>query len=210
MTKGLRFLRRFQQPSGPRSLSKLREITPIEERVRWWLSASYVIWTTTPWTLPANMAIAFNQDEPYVLFETKTKITSSSAATGGGSMGSPPVAAGNDGKLGGANRRFVVAKKLLDEFTKRTEFIGKVLDEVPGVFLKGATARHPWANRTVPLLPAGFVAMDTGTGLVHIAPGHGREDYALGSQHKLEVLSPVDARGRLDEPGMPWNGVQCI
>ena len=177
---------------------------PIEKRSRWWLSASYVIWTTTPWTLPANLAIAFNQDELYVVFEMQSK-TSSPAVTGGGSMDSPPESGGNDGK-----RRFIVAKRLLSEFKERTGFVGEILDEVPGVFLRGASARHPWTDRLVPLLPAGFVAMDTGTGLVHIAPGHGREDYVLGSANKLEVLSPVDDRGRLEEPGMPWHGVHVF
>jgi len=142
---------------------------------------SYVIWTTTPWTLPANMAIAFNPSERYGIYRNKTD-----------------------------NKKYLVAEKLAENFQKSTKMELDYVLGVDGSALAGSKAHHPWANRIVPLLPAGFVAMDTGTGLVHIAPGHGREDYQLGSAHKLEVLSPVDSRGRLEEPGMPWNGVHVF
>lgn len=141
---------------------------------------SFVIWTTTPWTLPANQAIAFNADEAYVVVE---------AADG---------------------RQFIVAAKRVEHFLGATALAGRVLRELPGSDLQGAVALHPWIpGRRVPLLAAGFVAMDTGTGLVHIAPGHGREDYQLGMSvsPKLEVFSPVDDRGRLQEPGQAWDGV---
>jgi len=142
---------------------------------------SYVIWTTTPWTLPANQAIAFNPQERYAIYKNKAD-----------------------------HKKYLLAEKRAENFQKLT---GMELDYVLGVegsALAGSKAHHPWAGRQVPLLPAGFVAMDTGTGLVHIAPGHGREDYVLGSAHKLEVMSPVDSRGRLEEPGMPWNGVHVF
>jgi isoleucyl-tRNA synthetase len=141
----------------------------------------YVIWTTTPWTLPANLAIAFNREEHYARYRNKL-----------------------DGKT------YIVAEKLAENFQQSTTMDLEHLELLKNSALAGAKARHPWANREVPLLPAGFVAMDTGTGLVHIAPGHGREDYVLGSANKLEVLSPVDDRGRLDEPGMPWHGVHVF
>jgi isoleucyl-tRNA synthetase len=142
---------------------------------------SYVIWTTTPWTLPANQAIAFNPLERYAIYKNKAD-----------------------------HKKYLVAERLAENFQKST---GMDLDYVLGVegsALSGSKAHHPWAGRQVPLLPAGFVAMDTGTGLVHIAPGHGREDYQLGSANKLEVFSPVDDRGRLEEPGQPWNGVHVF
>ena len=67
---------------------------------------------------------------------------------------------------------------------------------VPGQALEGTVARHPWIDRDVPVLAADFVAMDAGTGLVHIAPGHGEEDYELGRKAGLEIYNPVDDDGR--------------
>jgi isoleucyl-tRNA synthetase len=142
---------------------------------------SYVIWTTTPWTLPANLAIAFNPQEQYAIYRNKAN-----------------------------HKKYLVAEKLAGNFQKLTGMDLEYVLGVEGSALSGSKAHHPWAGREVPLLPAGFVAMDTGTGLVHIAPGHGREDYGLGTSHKLDVLSPVDSRGRLEEPGMPWNGVHVL
>lgn len=142
---------------------------------------SYVIWTTTPWTLPANMAIAFNPQEKYAIYRNKKD-----------------------------QKKYVLAEKLAENFRTQSGLELEGIGPASAGMLQGAKARHPWASREVPLLPAGFVAMDTGTGLVHIAPGHGREDYVLGSQHKLEVVSPVDAKGRLEEPGKPWHGVHVF
>jgi len=142
----------------------------------------FVIWTTTPWTLPANLAIAVHPQELYELVHT------------------------DQGKT------YVVASKRVDDFLKVTG-LAAARDENPvsgHQLIKYASARHPWIDRDVRILAADFVAMDTGTGLVHIAPGHGREDYVLGPANKLEVLSPVDDRGRLDEPGMPWHGVHVF
>jgi isoleucyl-tRNA synthetase len=93
-------------------------------------------------------------------------------------------------------RRFVVAEKRLEEFVKACGFSGKVAAKMS---MEKAAARHPWISRDVKVLPADFVAMDAGTGLVHIAPGHGREDYQLGQQFKLPVLSPLDDRGLFTE-----------
>jgi len=146
-----------------------------------WLDSSFVIWTTTPWTLPANVAIAFNPTERYVLYLNKD-----------------------------THKRYVMAEKLSANFQKATGMDLEFVDHLEGSALSGARAHHPWIERTVPLLAAGFVAIDTGTGLVHIAPGHGREDYVLGMAHKLEVLSPVDDRGRLQDPGQSWDGVHVF
>jgi isoleucyl-tRNA synthetase len=142
---------------------------------------SFVIWTTTPWTLPANVAIAYNPEERYVLAK---------AADG---------------------RRFIVAEKRFEEFTKASGLTLEPIDNRLGESFAGATAKHPWIeDRSVRVLPAGFVAMDTGTGLVHIAPGHGAEDFQLGQQHKLPVLSPVDDRGRFTDEVPQWQGLHVF
>ena len=100
----------------------------------------------------------------------------------------------------------VLAEKLLPRFSAATGLqpVGKPLASFPGANLEGVKARHPFLDREVPVFTAGFVTMDSGTGLVHIAPGHGADDYVLGMEHKLPILSPVDDHGRFtDEAGLP-------
>jgi isoleucyl-tRNA synthetase len=146
---------------------------------------SMVIWTTTPWTLPANVAIAVHPRQEYILGEFT-----------GGLEGSQP-------------HRFVIARALLESFAKETGFsLASELAAMPGEALAGSVARHPFLERKSPVITADFVTMDTGTGQVHIAPGHGKDDYLAGQQNGLAVLSPVDDYGKFtDEVGMPqWNG----
>src|SRR5258708_10256199 len=142
-------------------------------------NASIAIWTTTPWTLPANLAIAVDAKENYVVQEFSRD---------------------------GTSETLVLAEKLLPRFSATTGFqaAGKPLASFPGANLEGVKARHPFLDREVPVLTAGFVTMDSGTGAVHIAPGHGADDYVLGREHKLPILSPVDDHGRFtDEAGLP-------
>ena len=146
---------------------------------------SMVIWTTTPWTLPANVAIAVHPRAEYVLGEFS-----------GGPEGSGP-------------HRFVVARSLLAAFATETGFtFEQELAAMPGTALGGSSARHPFLARQSAVITADFVTMETGTGQVHIAPGHGKDDYLAGQQHGLPVLSPVDDFGKLTEDaGMPeWTG----
>ncbi len=144
--------------------------------------ASMVIWTTTPWTLPANVAIAVSPRQEYAI-----------------------VSAGKDG----SSEDFIVAKPLLDSFLAETgRTLVKQTGELHGEELAGHDAQHPFLPRTSKIIAADFVTMDTGTGQVHIAPGHGADDYIAGKQNNLPILSPVDDQGRLtDECGMPqWVG----
>src|SRR5687768_10759302 len=111
---------------------------------------SLVIWTTTPWTLPANLAIAVHPDEEYVALQ-------------------------------GDGETFIVAAKLADAFAALAGLTApRRLATMAGQRLEGLEYRHPWIDRTGKVASASFVAMDTGSGLVHIAPGHGEEDYDLG------------------------------
>ncbi|HYB44374.1 MAG TPA: class I tRNA ligase family protein, partial [Candidatus Methylomirabilis sp.] len=93
---------------------------------------------------------------------------------------------------------YIVARERASEFLKlfTPPAPHRVVDEVPGAALEGAVCRHPWIDRAVPVLAADFVAMDAGTGLVHIAPGHGEEDYELGRRAGLRIYNPVDDDGR--------------
>ena len=141
--------------------------------------ASIAIWTTTPWTLPANLAIAVDPKENYVVQEFS-----------------------RDGDA----ETLLLAEKLVPQFYANTKFnpVGKPLASFPGAKLEKIKARHPFLDREVTVFTAGFVTMDSGTGAVHIAPGHGEDDYWLGKANGLEILSPVDDHGRLtEEAGLP-------
>jgi isoleucyl-tRNA synthetase len=128
--------------------------------------AAVVIWTTTPWTLPANLAIAVHPDEDYAVLDT-------------------------------GGERLVVAAKLAEALLKIAGLAGaRRAATLPGASLAGLEYRHPWIDRTGKIAAATFVAMDTGSGLVHIAPGHGEEDYDLGKSLGLRVYNPVDDDGR--------------
>jgi isoleucyl-tRNA synthetase len=131
-----------------------------------------VIWTTTPWTLPANLAIAVHPEEEYVAL----------AGIGPGAKHA---------------ETFVVAAKLADEVV-RVARLGdpRRLATFPGRSLVGLEYRHPWIDRVGKVALADFVAMDQGSGLVHIAPGHGEEDYDLGRSLGLRIYNPVDDDGR--------------
>ena len=125
-----------------------------------------VIWTTTPWTLPANLAIAVHPTQSYVALEI------------GGEV-------------------YVVARALASDFLGLfKEPRHHVLADFDGERLVGHGFRHPWIAREGKIAAAEFVAMDQGTGLVHIAPGHGEEDYELGKALGLKIYNPVDDAGR--------------
>src|SRR5262245_41951606 len=127
---------------------------------------SLVIWTTTPWTLPANLAVAVHPEEEYVALEA-------------------------------AGETLVVATRLAEAFARVANLRGvRRGPTFTGRQLEGLVYRHPWIERTGQVASADFVSMDPGTGLVHIAPGHGEEDYELGRRLGLKTYNPVDDDGR--------------
>ena len=141
--------------------------------------ASIAIWTTTPWTLPANLAIAVHPKELYVMREFRKEA---------------------------ASEMLVLAASLVEAFCAATGFepTGEPVSSFPGSQLEGITAQHPFLPRTSAVVAADFVTMDSGTGAVHIAPGHGEEDYSLGRARGFQILSPVDDHGRFtEEAGLP-------
>jgi isoleucyl-tRNA synthetase len=145
----------------------------------WKDKASIAIWTTTPWTLPANLAIAVDPKEIYVVQEFRRD---------------------------GTSETLLLADKLVAPFCANTKFepTGEPMASFPGAKIDKIKARHPFLDREAIVLTADFVTMDTGTGAVHIAPGHGEDDYRLGREHKLPILSPVDDHGKLtEEAGVP-------
>jgi isoleucyl-tRNA synthetase len=129
---------------------------------------SVVIWTTTPWTIPANLAIAFHEDFLYAAVKVKGEV-------------------------------LILAKDLLDYCLDAFGFRNEpyeILDEFPGSVMEGLTCRHPLIDRETLLILAPFVTLDAGSGCVHIAPGHGQEDYEIGMKYGLDNYAPVDDDGR--------------
>ncbi|BCS87079.1 isoleucine--tRNA ligase [Pseudodesulfovibrio sediminis] len=128
-----------------------------------------LIWTTTPWTIPDNMGVAVHPNFDYVLVE----------------------AAGN---------LYVLAEGLLEECTGRFGWdTPKVLATFSGAELEGLKAKHPIYDRVSQVVLADYVTLETGTGCVHTAPGHGREDFETGLKYGLEVYSPMNDRGEFLE-----------
>ena len=137
----------------------------------------FVIWTTTPWTLPANLGIAVHPDFEYQVV-----------------------------KYNGES--YLVAKErvafLAEKFGWENYETGEVL---VGKDLEYLLCKHPFLDRTSTLILADYVTLDSGTGLVHTAPGHGVDDYLVGQlQYKLGVLSPVDNQGVLTEEAGQFAG----
>jgi isoleucyl-tRNA synthetase len=142
--------------------------------------AAAVIWTTTPWTIPGNRAIAYGEALEYLLLQVQ--------ATAEGSLVRPGA-------------KLIVARELKPSFEQAAGIMdSRELWAGPGVRLAGIICRHPLAGRgydfPVPMLAGGFVTTEQGTGLVHVAPGHGADDWELGRAHGLEVPQTVDADGR--------------
>jgi isoleucyl-tRNA synthetase len=126
---------------------------------------SIVIWTTTPWTLPANLAVSLHPEFPYLAVEAGEEV-------------------------------FIVAEGLLEAVSKDLGWEStRIVARFPGRDLDGLEVMHPWAGRKSLVVTAQHVTLDTGTGAVHIAPGHGQEDYEIGRAHGLEIFTPVDDEG---------------
>jgi isoleucyl-tRNA synthetase len=142
-------------------------------------SASIPIWTTTPWTLPANLGLAVHPEFTYVVGRFKNEIAD-------------------------REETLVIVRELIADFQTKTGFaLVETLEEIKGRQLEGLEAKHPFLDRNSKVILANFVTTETGTGVVHIAPGHGADDYVAGQQNGLGVLSPVDDEGKFtDEVGL--------
>ena len=127
---------------------------------------SILIWTTTPWTLPANLAIAFQPDYEYAAVEVGEEVYIL------------------------AKRLLPVVAEELGFKAPR------VLTAFPGKEMDRLKARHPWIDRDSLLVLANYVTLEDGTGCVHTAPGHGHEDYLTGIAYSLDIYTPVDHEGK--------------
>ena len=125
-----------------------------------------VIWTTTPWTLPDNMALAVHPDFTYVLVRTEEEF-------------------------------YILAEDRLEACRPLFGWQdAQIVGSVHGMDLAGLITEHPFYDRPSPVVLGKHVTLDAGTGVVHTAPGHGREDYDVGMEYGLDILSPLDDDGR--------------
>jgi isoleucyl-tRNA synthetase len=136
---------------------------------------SFLIWTTTPWTLPANVAIALRPDATYGLYRIGEELLILATA---------------------------LAPQALGERFKDAE----LLAQVAGKELDGLAVRHPFMDRDCAIVLADYVDLETGTGAVHTAPGHGADDFDTGVKYNLPILNPVDARGHFTSEAGPYAG----
>ena len=154
----------------------LSSTTIPSEEVRW-DQTSFLVWTTTPWTLISNVAIAIHPELEYAVVET------------------------DDGNI-------IMNAKLLEPLRQKLGWKNSSLKLVlPGAQLEGWVCHHPFFSRTSPVILADFVSAQEGTGCVHIAPGHGQEDFEVGAKYDLPSLMPVTAQGKFDHTAGPFQGM---
>jgi len=157
-----------------------------------WEGASVVAWTTTPWTLPANVALCVHPGASYSLVLARTKR--------------------------GETKHLVFAADLVDAVLAKTGLeLVKTVQSIDGTTLahqavgggRTLVCQRPFGGESVGVTDEG-VSLQEGTGVVHIAPGHGHEDYAIGQREKLETLSPVDHQGRFTKDIPPFAGLSVF
>ena len=136
----------------------------------------FVIWTTTPWTLPANLAITLHPYFNYAVLDV-------------------------------GDHAYIVAEDLVETFAKDVSLGAyTILGTVKGEDLEHTHARHPFVDRGSLIILGHFVTLETGTGCVHTAPGHGADDYVVGSGYGLEAYAPVDEQGRFTDEVPEFEG----
>jgi isoleucyl-tRNA synthetase len=141
---------------------------------------SVLIWTTTPWTLPANLAIAFHPDYEYSAIE-----------------------AGGEVYIAAKRLVPVLAEELdLGKTEELVTFLGKEME--------GLKARHPFIDRESLFVLADYVTLDQGTGCVHTAPGHGHEDYLTGIKYNMDIYTPVDNEGKFTSKVRKYGGMSVF
>ncbi|MCF7874495.1 MAG: isoleucine--tRNA ligase [Candidatus Omnitrophica bacterium] len=131
--------------------------------------AFFCVWTTTPWTVVSNVAVAVKSTLVYNLVSYKDKY-------------------------------IVIAQDLQESLEAKLDCKLKVVKTIPGKDLQGVKLTHPFLERTSPVVLADFISSDEGTGCVHIAPGHGQEDFSLQRKYNLEIIMPVAEDGRFIRP----------
>ncbi len=158
---------RFDQESADKLISLLADNSSTHPLINSSTGIYAVIWTTTPWTIPSNLAISLHPDLDYTFFEYC------------------------------GDTYFIAEKLLASfiESVGWNEHEMTVLGQLKGAELENLTTDHPLYSRKSPIILGEHVTTDAGTGAVHTAPGHGLEDYEVGAKYGLDILSPLDSKG---------------
>lgn len=151
----------------------------LEEIFPAWQEASLLVWTTTPWTMPANVAVAVNPKMEYAVIKERSQGTI-----------------------------YVLASSLVEKVMAKLELEYELVGKLNGSDLEGVVCRHPFIDRESPVVCAEYVTAEDGTGCVHIAPGHGQDDHVVGREYDLPVLMPVDEKGVLTEEAGRFAGLK--
>jgi len=180
---------------------------------------SVAIWTTTPWTIPGNLAVAVNAELTYAIVEMSPprldavlKDTASHIAHGGNPQdraASLPSVESMMAKEGVSY--LIVAQDLVERLSATLGVELKVKTSLTGKALEDTVYRHPLFDRESKVVVGGdYITTESGTGLVHTAPGHGQEDYITGQKYGLPILSPVDDGGKFTEEAGKFAGLQVV
>ncbi len=137
----------------------------------------FIIWTTTPWTLPANVAVALHPDYEYV-----------------------EIKVGNE-------RWVLAKQLLEQALNEMDIEDYRIIDEKKGSYYEGLKVKHPFMDRLSEVVLANYVELDAGTGCIHTAPGHGEEDYQTGNKYDLPTISPVDDSGVFTSEAGKYEGL---
>ncbi len=141
----------------------------------------FVIWTTTPWTLPANQAVCVHPDFEYGLYENLRQ-----------------------------KEFFIIAEALKEAFEKRSSLSLQLKKKFKGRQLEGLTYSHPFLDRISPVILGAHVSLEAGTGCVHTAPGHGTDDFIVGQKYHLSAVCPVDEKGCFTSEIPEWKGLNVF
>ena len=154
------------------------------------IGAEVIIWTTTPWTIPANKALAFNKNLDYCIIQIE-----------------------DDGDF--KNKKIVIAKDLLDSVIKDCEISNfKEINKFEGKQLEGTVCSHPFLelgyDQEIPMLEARFVTTEQGTGIVHCAPSHGPDDFNLCLNNGIKAIETVDGDGKYTKNVLLFEGTHIF
>ncbi|KAJ8565936.1 hypothetical protein K7X08_008512 [Anisodus acutangulus] len=186
----------FRLVGVPASCDSLKEFLP---------NVSLAIWTTTPWTIPANAAVAVNDKLQYAVVEV-----SSASIDGSTSSGDGKRRLGNFMK-GDKSLYLIVALDLVSTLEAKWGLKLTLKNTILGSDLENCRYTHPIDSRECPVVIGGdYITTESGTGLVHTAPGHGQEDYVTGLKYGLPIVSPVDDGGKFTEEAGHFRGLDVL
>lgn len=210
----------LEYPEGhiSRSIYAAFTITKLSEKAsnlaEFMPNLAVAIWTTTPWTIPGNLAVAVNGNLEYAVVEVIFPNIPSQRGTEfvipadfEGEFEIPP----SEKETYSPPKFLIVAKDLVESLSKTFDLVLDIKTVIKGEDLELSTYKHPLFDRESPVVIGGdYITTESGTGLVHTAPGHGQEDYITGQKYDLPILSPVDDKGNFTEEAGEFAGLNVL